>query len=124
MDDVRQELHQRSLRNVRALLDREEEDLRRQKRTTRLLLLVIVPVVVIVILGAGIWLGRKPDTTNPQLLECQTKRAAELSGERERAIRAEDPALPAPEVAARMRAESKSIQDQAGRDCRAKLPAA
>ena len=122
MSDFQRELQQKSLRNVRALLDKEEEELRRQKKTTRLLLFVIVPLVAVAILGAAIWVGRKPDAMDPRLLECQTKRAAEMSGERERAIRAENPALPAPEVAARMRAESTAIQAAAGRECGAKVP--
>ena len=121
MSDFQQELHQKSLRNVRALLDKEEEELRRQTKLTRLLLFVIVPVVAVAILGAAIWVGRKPDAMNPQLLECQTKRAAEMSGERERAIRAANPALQAPDVAARLRDEGKAIRDEAGRECRAKL---
>ena len=122
MSDFQQELHQKSLRNVRALLDKEEEELRRQKKTTRLLLFVIVPVVALAILGSAIWVGRKPDAVNPQLLECQTKRAAEMSGERERAIRAENPAHPPPEVADRMRAESAAIRDAAARECSARFP--
>ena len=121
MNDARQELQQKSLRNVRALLDKEEEELRRQKKTTRLLLFGIIPVVALALLAGGVWLGRKPGAVNPQLLECQTKRAAEVSGERERAIRAEIPALAAQEVAARMRAESKAIQEAAARECSARL---
>ena len=35
MNDTQQELQQRSLRNVRAYLDKEEEEARRQKKTTR-----------------------------------------------------------------------------------------
>ena len=46
--DTQQELHQRSLRNVRALLDKEEAELARAKKAPRLLLYAMVPALALV----------------------------------------------------------------------------
>jgi hypothetical protein len=118
--DTQQELHQRSLRNVRALLDKEEAELARQKRAPRLLLYALVPAAILVAVIA-IWgiPGRKVDAPDPKVLECQMRTWAERSGERERELRAQNPGITPSEVGARLQAENPAIEAAALRECRA-----
>jgi hypothetical protein len=116
--DSRQELHQRSLRNVRAYLDKEEAELAREKRAPRLLLYAMVPAIVLVAVVA-IWgiPGRKGATTDPRLLECQMRTWAEKSGERERELRAQNPGITPSEIGRRLQAENAAIEAAARRQC-------
>jgi hypothetical protein len=123
MNETQQELQQRSLRNVRALLDKEQEELRRQKQTTRKLLYTLVPAAALVLVVV-VWgipgRGKSASAIDPQQLECQTRLAAERSGKREREIREQEPALSPAEVAGRLRTESAAIRDAAARECQPK----
>src|SRR5688572_20295751 len=111
--DTQQELHQRSLRNVRALLDKEEAELARQKKAPRMLLYAFIPAIILVA-AVVIWgiPGRSgPATiTNKKLLDCQMRNWAELSGEREREIREKNPGITPSEVGAKLQAENATIE--------------
>src|SRR5688572_11811796 len=108
--EAQQELHQRSLRNVRALLDKEEEELARQEKAPKVLLYAFVPAIVLVALVViwGVPGSRAPKSgaSSPRLLECQMRVWAEMSGEREREIRAQTPGIAASEVGARLQKEN------------------
>ena len=106
----RQELHQRSLRNVRALLDKEEEQLAREKRAPRLLLYAMIPAIALV-----------AATTDPKLLECQMRTWAEKSGERERELRARNPGITPSEIGRRLQAENAAIEAAALRQCESRI---
>jgi hypothetical protein len=124
MDESQQELHQRSLRNVRALLDKEEEELARQKKAPRMLLYAFIPAIILVAV-VMIWgiPGRTgpPAAANPKLLECQMRVWAELSGEREREIRAGNPGITPSQVGAKLQAENAAIEKAALTKCEAQL---
>ena len=121
MDESQQELHQRSLRNVRALLDKEEEELARQKKAPRMLLYAFIPafilVAALVIWGVPGKPGKSAAASDPKLLECQMRIWAEMSGEREREIRAQNPGISPGEVGAKLQAENASIEVAAARRC-------
>ena len=118
----RQELHQRSLRNVRALLDKEEEQLAREKRAPRLLLYAMIPAIALVaVVAIGGSPGRKGATTVPKLLECQMRTWAEKSGERERELRARNPGITPSEIGRRLQAENAAIEAAALRQCESRI---
>ena len=126
MDESQQELHQRSLRNVRALLDKEEEELARQKKAPRMLLYAFIPAFLLV--GALVIWGvpgdrsnKSPAAGNPKVLECQMRIWAEMSGEREREIRAQNPGITPAEVGARLQAENAKIEQNARRRCESEV---
>ena len=117
--DARQELHQKSLRNVRALLDKEEAELERQKKAPKMLLYAFVPAIVLVA-GVVIWGvpgSRKSATASPKMIECQMRVWAEMSGERERQIRAENPGITPSDVGGRLQKENANIEQAALRRC-------
>jgi hypothetical protein len=120
--EAQQELHQKSLRNVRALLDKEEEELARQKKAPKMLLYAFIPAIVLVA-GVVIWGipgSRAPKSgaaSSPKLLECQMRVWAEMSGEREREIRAQTPGITPAEVGARLQKENAVIEQAALRRC-------
>ena len=117
--DAQQELHQKSLRNVRALLDKEEEELARQKKAPRILLYAFIPAIVLVA-AVVIWgIPGRPAAAkaDPKLLDCQMRTWAELSGEREREIRAQNPGIAPGEVGAKLQAENASIEKTALAKC-------
>ena len=116
--EARQELHQKSLRNVRALLDKEEAELARQKRAPRMLLYASLPAIVLIAVLVG-WggPGRKPAAADPKLLECTMRTWAEMSGAREREIRAQNSGITPSEVGARLQAENAAIEAAAAREC-------
>ena len=120
--EAQQELHQKSLRNVRALLDKEEAELARQKKAPKMLLYAFIPalvlVAVVVIWGIPGSPARKAGAAaNPKLLECQMRVWAEMSGERERAIRAQNPSITPSEVGALLQKENAKIEQAALRRC-------
>lgn len=117
--DARQELHQKSLRNVRALLDKEEAELERQKKAPKMLLYAFVPAIVLVA-GVVIWGvpgSRKSATASPKMIECQMRVWAEMSGERERQIRAENPGITPSDVGGLLQKENANIEQAALRRC-------
>lgn len=119
--EAQQELHQKSLRNVRALLDKEEEELARQKKAPKMLLYAFIPaivlVAVVVIWGVPGSPTRKAGTASPKLLECQMRVWAEMSGEREREIRSQNPDITPGEVGAKLQQENANIEQAALRRC-------
>lgn len=116
--DTQQELQQRSLRNVRALLDKEEEELARQKRAPRLLLYAFIPAIVL-IAALVIWgSGRKAPAPDPRMLECTMRTWAEMSGARERDIRAQNPGASSSDVGRMLQAENATIEAAAAAQCR------
>ena len=119
-EDARQELHQKSLRNVRALLDKEEAEAARQKKATRALLFALVPVILlgVAVMVVGVRRNAAP-AGDPKALVCLTRAAAKKSGEREREIRAQNPGMAAAEVGKILEAESMSIRAAAERECQA-----
>ena len=123
--DTQQELHQRSLRNVRALLDKEEAELARQKKAPRMLLYAFIPAIILVA-AVVIWgipgrSGPPATATNKKLLDCQMRNWAELSGEREREIREKNPGITPSEVGAKLQAENASIEKAALKKCEAEV---
>jgi hypothetical protein len=119
--DTQQELQQRSLRNVRALLDKEEEELARQKRAPRLLLYAFIPAIVL-IAAVVIWAsGRKSGAPDRKMLECTMRTWAEMSGAREREIRAQNPGIGSSEVGRTLQAENSAIEAAAAAQCRKEL---
>ena len=122
--DTRQELQQRSLRNVRALLDKEEEELARQKKAPRMLLYALIPAAILVAVVV-IWGIPGRQATAPadrQLLECQMRTWAEKSGERERELRAQNPGMTPSEIGGRLQSENAAIEAAALRECQARRP--
>jgi hypothetical protein len=122
--EAEQELHQKSLRNVRALLDKEEEELARQKKAPKMLLYAFIPaivlVAVVVIWGVPGSSTRKAGAaSSPKLLECQMRVWAEMSGEREREIRSRYPNITPGEVGAKLQQENANIEQAALRRCEA-----
>jgi hypothetical protein len=120
--EAQQELHQKSLRNVRALLDKEEEELARQKRAPKMLLYAFIPALVLVgvVVVWGVPGSRVPKsaaTSSPKLLECQMRVWAEMSGEREKEIRAQTPGITPAEVGARLQKENALIEQAALARC-------
>jgi hypothetical protein len=119
--EAQQELHQKSLRNVRALLDKEEEELARQKKAPKMLLYAFIPAIVLVAVVViwGVPGSRVPKSaaSSPKLLECQMRVWAEMSGEREKEIRAQSPGITASEVGARLQKENAVIEQAALRRC-------
>jgi hypothetical protein len=120
--EAQQELHQKSLRNVRALLDKEEEELARQKKAPKMLLYAFIPALVLVaaVVIWGIPGSRVPKSgtvSDPKLLECQMRVWAEISGEREREIRAQRPGITPGEVGAQLQKENASLEQAALRRC-------
>jgi hypothetical protein len=128
MDESQQELHQRSLRNVRALLDKEEAELARQKRAPRMLLYAFIPAIVLVAVVI-VWgvpgnpTRKSPAAANPKLLQCQMRVWAELSGERERELRAANPGITPSEIGAKLQAENSAIESAALKKCQAEAQA-
>ena len=120
--DTQQELHQRSPRNVRALLDKEEEEMARQKKAPRMLLYAFIPALiligVVVIWGIPGRPGPK-SVADKRLLDCQMRVWAELSGERERDIREKNPGLSTGDVRAKLHAENATIEKAALKKCEA-----
>ena len=120
--EAQQELHQKSLRNVRALLDKEEEELARQKKAPKLLLYAFIPAIFLV-LAVVIWgvpgnpARKSPSASNPKLLQCQMSVWAEMSGEREKEIRAQNPGITPSEVGSRLQRENGNIEQAALRKC-------
>ena len=117
MDETQQELQQRSLRNVRALLDKEEAEMARQKRAPRMLLYAFAPAIVLVlalVLWGGPRMAKPPD---PKLLECTMRAWAEMSGAREREIREQNPGIAPAEIGRRLQGESASIEAAATKQC-------
>ena len=116
--DTQQELQQRSLRNVRALLDKEEAEMARQKRAPRMLLYAFIPAIVLV-LALVIWGG--PHMAKPpeaKLLDCTMRTWAEMSGVREREIRAQNPGMTSSEVGRELQRESSAMEAAAAAKCR------
>jgi hypothetical protein len=124
MKDAQQELHQRSLRNVRALLEKEQQEFARQKRARRLLIWIALPVLLLVA-GLVYYGARKnPSTREPAeklRIACETEVWAAKSGDAERAIRAANPGIAPPEVARRLQQESPTLQAAAAEECRRRL---
>ena len=121
--EAQQELHQKSLRNVRALLDKEEEELARQKKAPKMLLYAFIPAIVLVAVVViwGIPGSRAPKSgasSSPKLLECQMRVWAEMSGEREKEIRAQVPGITPAEVGARLQKENALIEQAALARCK------
>jgi len=126
MNDTQQELQQRSLRNVRAFLDKEEEEARRMKKGTRVLLFTFIPVIVLVLVVV-IWgvpgRGKAGPGIDPKGLDCLTRTWADKSGQREREIRAQNPGISPSEVGRLLRAENGAIKAAAAKACGTTLPA-
>ena len=119
--DAQQELHQRSLRNVRAYLDQEEAELAAERRAPRLLLYSLVPATVL-IAAVVVWgWARKPAVVDPKLHQCTMRTWAEMSGEREREIRALSPGITPSEVGRQLQSENAAIEAAAARQCRKEL---
>ena len=124
MSDARQELHQRSLRNVRALLEKEREEFERQKRSKRLLVWAAIPLVALV---AGlVWYGamKRPasrEESERTRVACEVDMLAAKSGEVERSIRAAHPGMAPADVAQLLQRESAALQAAAASECRRKL---
>ena len=116
--DARQELHQRSLRNVRALLDQEEAEAARRKRAPLLLFLALIPAFAF-IAAAVSWTSyaRKPAATEPQLRECVARTLARMSAAHEREIRVREPGISARDVARKLQAENAGLEAAAAREC-------
>ena len=124
MKDAQQELHQRSLRNVRALLEKEQQEFDRQKRARRLLVWVAVPVVLLA--GGLVYYGSRinPTTREPaekRRIACETEVWAAKSRAAEVAIRSANPGIAPSEVGRRLQAESASFQAAAADECRRRL---
>jgi hypothetical protein len=124
MKDAQQELHQRSLRNVRALLEKEQQEFERQKRSRRLVVWAAVPTLVLV-LGLVYYGARNnPASRAPaekQRIACETEVWATKSGEAERAIRAANPGMSPADVARQLQRDSASLQAAAAEECRRRL---
>lgn len=120
MNDAQQELHQRSLRNVRALLDREQAELARQRRIERWVLWGLAPAVLLALGGATYFLSRPSgagEEAAKRRLECEVAVMARLSGQREGEIRAESPNLTSREVARRVGGEHEAYRRKAAQEC-------
>lgn len=125
MNDTQQELQQRSLRNVRALLDKEEEEARRLKKGTRVLLFMFIPAIVLalVVVIWGVPGRSKPGPgVDPDGLKCLTRTWADKSGQREREIRSQNPDISPSEVGRRLQAENAAIKAAAAKECGTTLP--
>ena len=122
--ETQQELQQRSLRNVRALLDKEERELARQKKAPRMLLYALIPagILVAVIVVWGIPGRQAGGPVDRALLECQMRTWAEKSGERERELRAQNPGMTPSEIGGRLQAENAALEAAALRECQASRP--
>jgi hypothetical protein len=126
VSDARRELHQRSLRNVRALLEKEQEELERQKRARRLLIWLALPTLALV--GGLVYYGAKNNFSSREPAEksriaCETEVWAHKSREAEQAIRAANPGISPKEVGRQLQQASGSLQAAAAAECR-RRPAA
>ena len=121
MDDTRQELYQRSLRNVRAYLDKEEAEAEREKRGTRRMLVAFIVVIVLAVVAVVIWAEsrRAMQAAEAKSLNCVARAWAAKSAARERELRAENPAITPREVGTRLQAENAALEAAATRECRA-----
>lgn len=123
MADAQRELHQRSLRNVRALLEQEQAEFERQKRSTRLVVWVALPVALLVA-GLVLYASRTQpprELAQKQRMDCETEAWAAKSGEAERAIRQANPGMSPSEVGRKLQAENPSFQAAAREECRKRL---
>lgn len=113
MEDSQRDLQQKSLRNVRALVERLERDEREQSRGNKYLLLVaFAPFLVFVgvVLMAD---PRAPSKTGSCELDAWNAKAAEF----ERSARQSDPQISYLEVQAKLERERPFLMAAARTDC-------
>jgi hypothetical protein len=121
MSDARNQLHQKSLTNVRALLEREQEEFARQKRARRLLVWLALPTVLLV--AGVVWYAARNnpasrDAAEKRRVACVSEVWAARSRDAEVAIRAANPGMPPSEIGRMLQADSKKFQDEATAECR------
>jgi hypothetical protein len=121
MSDARSELHQRSLTNVRALLDKEQEEFARQKRARRLLVWVAVPTILLV--AGVVWYAARNnpasrDAAEKRRVACVSEVWAARSRDAEVAIRAANPGMPPSEIGLKLQADSAKFQAEANAECK------
>jgi hypothetical protein len=117
LGDPQREWQQQSLRDVRALLDKEEAQQRKQKRTVWILAFSLLPLIGLL---AMVVLREPPAESRVAeqgRVACESGVWARLSGERERDIRAANPGISPSDVGKKLRADTPQIEAAAAREC-------
>ena len=117
MTDSQREWQQQSLRDVRALLDKEEAEQRKQKRTVWILVFSLLPLVGLLALVVLRGPPAKATVAEQARAACESSVWARMSGEREREIRAANPGISPPDVGKMLRAETRQFEATAAREC-------
>jgi len=118
VSDTGREWQQQSLRDVRALLDKEEAERRGQKRTFWILAFSLLPLIgllAVVVLKGPLAAAGMSDSAR---VACESSVWARKSSEREREIRAANPGIAPGEVGKLLRTEARQLESAAAQECR------
>jgi hypothetical protein len=123
MSDAQRELHQRSLTNVRALLDKEQREIELARKNERLMIWIALPVILFFV-GLAWFAVTRPDRREPVDLKqaaCEAKLFNVRSRAAERTMRAANPGISDDDATRELLSRRDALVRAVKQECRTRL---